>query len=227
MRIVTEQAPSAKPVSVSAKLTTDWQTIIEVPDYDVPVVGFGTQRRIAPGVAEISSSMLTSNTSTQSAGLFIRIIKALRPLISSQTQGNFSVFSGGIGHINGNSVTLSNGAEITVDDVDGDGVVTEFTLVSVGNSVSAGDVLSQVASDGPGLNFSLTVSENNLSTTVGFFTLAENTPVEPRDVLVFPLNGQFLLSGDRLQVKANDDNLLEVTVSYTEGQAEEDDLPGV
>jgi hypothetical protein len=226
MRIITEQAPSAKPVSVSARLTTDWQTIIEVPEYDIPVVGFGTSRRIAPGVAEISSSMLASNTSLQSTGLFIRIIRAIRPLELSQTQDEFSVFDGGQGHSASDELTLINGAEIIIDQVDVNGAVTEFTLLTVGNFTLAGETLIQVASSGSGVNFSFTVNESNLSTTVGFFTVAENTPVEPRDVLVFPLNGQFLLTGDKLQVKAADDDQLEITLSYTEGQAEEDDIPG-
>lgn len=227
MRIVTEQAPSAKPISVSAKLTTDWQTIIDVPDYDVPVVGFGTERRIAPGVAEISSSLLASNTSSQSAGLYIRIIRAIRPLINAQTQANYSVFSGGEGYADDDLITLSNGAEVTVNSVDGsdDDAVLTFEITSVGNSVAAGDVLTQVASDGPGEGFSITVAESNLSTTIGYFSITENIPVEPRDTLVFPLNGQFLTTGDRLQVKSSDNNLIDVTLSYTEGQAEEDDLP--
>lgn len=64
----------------------------------------------------------------------------------------------------------------------------------------------------------------------GTFTLAYQFVVEPKDVAIFPLNGQFLLrettesSGDYLDIKASANNTLVATVSYTEGQAEEDDV---
>jgi hypothetical protein len=64
----------------------------------------------------------------------------------------------------------------------------------------------------------------------GTFILANQYTVEPNDVVVFPLNGQFLLrevtssSGDVLDLQASANNALVATVSYTEGQAEEDDV---
>jgi hypothetical protein len=64
----------------------------------------------------------------------------------------------------------------------------------------------------------------------GTFVLANQYTVEPNDVVVFPLNGQFLLrevtssSGDVLDLQASASNALVATVSYTEGQAEEDDV---
>ena len=39
--IVTSQAPDAKPVSKNITLTTNWQTLIEVPNYEVPELVFG------------------------------------------------------------------------------------------------------------------------------------------------------------------------------------------
>jgi hypothetical protein len=73
----------------------------------------------------------------------------------------------------------------------------------------------------------------------GTFVIANQVPVEPTDTLIFPLNGQFLLreiyqpppndtllglSGDYLDIKASANTSLVATLSYTEGQAEEDDV---
>jgi len=64
----------------------------------------------------------------------------------------------------------------------------------------------------------------------GTFILANEYVVEPNDIVVFPMNGQFLLrevtsgSGDILDLKASANNALVATLSYTEGQAEEDDV---
>ena len=55
--------------------------------------------------------------------------------------------------------------------------------------------------------------------------LAFNMPVEPRDSITIPLNGQFLLAGDVLEARAGSESaMLHVTVSWTEGQAEEDEV---
>lgn len=227
-RIITEQAPSAKPVAVSLRLTTDWQTMIDVPDYDVPVVGFGSTRRIAPGVAEVSSPLLVSNYVTDSSRVDVRVIRGTRPLISSpaQTEADFAVFVGGTGHQVGDDITLDNSAVVTVDAVDGIGSVTEFTVTSVGEDITSETTLRQAITTGTGVNFSLIVEEDNLSLTIGVFSFVTNTPVEARDTLILPLNGQFLRTKDRLQVRATDNDRLDATISYTEGQAEEDDLPG-
>ena len=73
----------------------------------------------------------------------------------------------------------------------------------------------------------------------GTFVIANEYLVEPNDAVIFPLNGQFLLreifqpppndtllslSGDYLDIKASANASLVATVSYTEGQAEEDDV---
>ena len=39
--IATTQAPDAKPVAKSFTLTTNWQTMIEAPNYEVPELVFG------------------------------------------------------------------------------------------------------------------------------------------------------------------------------------------
>lgn len=71
--ITTEQAPAAKPVSKSIVLTTAFQDIIVVDDYDVPIVGFASDRRIAPGVAEISSPLILSNTTGTTKSASVRM----------------------------------------------------------------------------------------------------------------------------------------------------------
>lgn len=54
--------------------------------------------------------------------------------------------------------------------------------------------------------------------------LANALPVPPNDALALPLNGQFLMTDDVLQIKASANNAIDVTISYTVGQAEQDDV---
>lgn len=56
------------------------------------------------------------------------------------------------------------------------------------------------------------------------FWLANEVPVPAFDVLPYPLNGQFIYTGDRLEIKATSNSTVDATVSYTLGQAEEDDV---
>lgn len=64
------------------------------------------------------------------------------------------------------------------------------------------------------------------------FVIANAVIVEANDVLPFPLNGQFLIRddtvslsvGDKLELLADASNVLVATVSYTEGQAEDNDV---
>lgn len=233
-RIVTEQAPSAKPVSVSLKVTDQWTTIIDAPDYNVPVVGFGTTRRIAPGVAEISSPLMISNLHTQSSNIFVRIIRGERYIVDAQDETDYDdttgngTFNGGTGFTTSDVITLVNNATIDVDAVSG-GAVTEFTILTVGNRIFRdGNAQTSIglfsSTGGTGSGFVLTARENNYDPTDGLYSLTNEYPVEPRDTMIIPLNGQFLLTGDRLQVKATDNDRLIATISYTEGQSEEDDV---
>jgi hypothetical protein len=57
-----------------------------------------------------------------------------------------------------------------------------------------------------------------------YFTLAKNLPIFPDDVFFIPLNGQFIFTGDILEAKSNTANAIDVTISYTLGQAEQDDV---
>jgi len=224
-RIVTEQAPSAKPVGITVSATTDWQTVIDVPEYDVPVVGFGTQRRIAPGVAEISSPMLASNKDTETGKVSVRIIRGLKHIVQNQTQTDYAVFQGGIGHQVGDEITLENSTVIDVVAVDANGSVTEFSVQESGSSVFAETNITQVFSSGAGVDFSITVQIENLDVDAATFSLVNQVPVEPFDTFVIPFNGQFLSTGDQLQVLADQNDRVDIMISFTEGQAEEDDLP--
>lgn len=222
-RIRTEQAPSAKPVAASLVLNADWQMIIDAPEYDVPVVGFGTARRIAPGVAEISSPLMVTNLTTTTASVSCRVFRALRPMIVGQTQADFPDLQGGQGYSSGATLTLSNGAQVLVGAIDSVGSVMEFTVTDSGGLIFEGDRLDEIFSDiGLGQGFSVSVQDNNLVEQA--FHFATNFPVEPRDTAVIPLNGQFLLTGDRLEVRSDTNDALHATISYTEGQSEEDDL---
>lgn len=135
--ITTSQAPDAKPVATSVTLTTDWQPIIEVPSYEVPEESFGGGTTVVPGVGEILSPLIVTNTTTTSSTVSIRVYRF------------------------------------------------------------------------------------NVDAT---FILANQLPIAPNDVLPIPLNGQFIQTGDRLEVLAGDNNAIDITISYTLGQAEQDDV---
>ena len=59
--VVTTQAPDAKPVAKSFTLSTNWQTMIEVPNYEVPELVFGGSTTIEPGVGEVISPLVLCN----------------------------------------------------------------------------------------------------------------------------------------------------------------------
>ena len=60
--------------------------------------------------------------------------------------------------------------------------------------------------------------ETTVSST---FSLATNIPVPAYDTLPFPLNGQFFYNGDLLNAKADTNDAVDITLSFTLGQAEE------
>lgn len=240
-RIVTDQAPSAKPVSVSVDITTEWQTMIDVPDYDVPVVGFGSARRIAPGVAEISSPLLVVNYDTDSPtfneNIDVRIVRGTRPLKTGLTRADFDgFFDGGQGHVQNERIELANGAIIEVTQISSDGVdsVVDFVVLSIGDPVQAVPepleqnfgTLPEDQNPSPGIGFSLIVREENLSETDEHYYLMRDFPIRPFDMFRMTLSGQFLLTRDKLQIRGSSDNKMTATISYTEGQAEEDDIIG-
>ena len=70
--IVTSQAPDAKPVAKSFTLTTNWQTMIEVPNYEVPELVFGGSTTIEPGVGEVISPLMLCNFTANTVAVDIR-----------------------------------------------------------------------------------------------------------------------------------------------------------
>jgi hypothetical protein len=135
--IQTSQAPDAKPIAISKTVSTDWEALIEVPSYEVPEQSFGGGTSIVPGVGEIISPLIVSNTTANTAAISIRIYR-----IEANTE----------------------------------------------------------------------------------FFIANELPIAGNDVTPIPLNGQFILTGDRLELKSTANNVLDITISYTVGQAEQDDV---
>jgi len=70
--IVTSQAPDAKPVAKSFTLTTNWQTMIEVPNYEVPELVFGGSTTVEPGVGEVISPLILCNFTASTVAVDVR-----------------------------------------------------------------------------------------------------------------------------------------------------------
>lgn len=70
--IQTSQAPDAKPVVKSFTLTTNWQTMIEVPNYEVPELVFGGSTTIEPGVGEVISPLMICNFTANTVAIDVR-----------------------------------------------------------------------------------------------------------------------------------------------------------
>jgi hypothetical protein len=135
--LATTQAPDAKPVAKSFTLSTNWQTMIEVPNYEVPELVFGGSTTIEPGVGEIISPLILCNITANTVTTDVRVHR-----------------------------------EETNDE----------------------------------------------------FYLMRNLQIPAYDTIPLPLNGQFFKSGDLLELKASDNLAVHATLSFTLGQAEEDDV---
>jgi len=59
------------------------------------------------------------------------------------------------------------------------------------------------------------------------YLIAAQLPIPAFDILPLPLNGQFIASGDRLEITSDAVSGINVTISYTVGQAEQDDVDGI
>ena len=70
--ISTSQAPDAKPVAKNLTLTTKWQTLIEVPNYEVPELVFGGSNVVEPGVGEVISPLIICNFSANTVNVDVR-----------------------------------------------------------------------------------------------------------------------------------------------------------
>jgi len=135
--IVTSQAPDAKPVAVNLVLSSNFQELINVPNYEVPELVFGGSTTVEPGVGEIISPLIICNTTANTVNLDVQIYRYVENL--------------------------------------------EYYLV-------------------------------------------RNMPIPGYDTIPIPLNGQFFKTGDILEAKASANLALHATLSFTLGQAEEDDV---
>ena len=141
--ISTTQSPDAKPVAKSLELTTNYGSLIEVPNFEIPELVFGGTTITAPGVAEVITPLIMTNKTANTAYVDVRVYR-------------FEDYS--------------------------------------------------------------TVPPSNISST---FMVMSNFPIAAYDTVLFPMNGQFLYTGDILEAKADTVSAVDATISYTVGQAEE------
>lgn len=135
--ISTSQAPDAKPVISNFTLTTNWQELISVPNYEVPELVFGGSNVTEPGIGEVISPLIVSNHSASTVKIDVRT--------------------------------------------------------------------------------------HRYSTNDEFYVV-RNMPIPSYDTFALPLNGQFFASGDLLEIKADTNLAADAMISFTLGQAEEDDV---
>ena len=135
--ITTSQAPDAKPVAVNKVVSTNWQVLIEVPQYEVPELVFGGSTSVEPGVGEVISPLILCNTTANTVNVDVRTHR---------------------------------------EDINAE------------------------------------------------FYILRNLPVPGYQTTAIPLNGQFLKSGDTLEIIADTDLAVHSTLSFTLGQSEEDDV---
>jgi hypothetical protein len=135
--ITTSQAPDAKPVAINKVVSTNWQVLIEVPQYEVPELVFGGSTTVEPGVGEVISPLILCNTTANTVNIDVRTHR---------------------------------------EDINAE------------------------------------------------FYILRNMPVPGYQTTAIPLNGQFLKSGDTLEILADADLAIHSTLSFTLGQSEEDDV---
>jgi hypothetical protein len=75
IRVVTSQAPDAKPVAVNLELDTQGQVIFEVPEYEVPELVFGGSTTVEPGVGEIISPLIVCNVTANTATVDVEVYR--------------------------------------------------------------------------------------------------------------------------------------------------------
>ena len=86
-------------------------------------------------------------------------------LIAAQTQADYAAFGAGTGYVDGEVITLSNGATVTVG-TQTVGVIDTFAVTATGPA-TAGQVLTQTSSTASGVGFTLTVEAANLENSLG------------------------------------------------------------
>jgi hypothetical protein len=137
--VQTSQAPDAKPVVRSFTLQTNWQTMIEVPNYEVPELVFGGSTVVEPGVGEVISPLILCNFTANTVAVDVRATR----------------YEGG--------------------------------------------------------------------TNVPYW-ICRSLQIPAFDTIPLPLNGQFFKTGDTLDLKADANDAVDATLSFTLGQSEEDDV---
>lgn len=137
--VQTSQAPDAKPVARSFTLETNWITMIEVPNYEVPELVFGGSTVVEPGVGEVISPLILCNFTANTVAVDVRATR----------------YEGG--------------------------------------------------------------------TSVPYW-ICRGLQVPAFDTIPLPLNGQFFKTGDTLDLKADTNDAVDATLSFTLGQSEEDDV---
>ena len=135
--IQTSQAPDAKPVAVNKVVSTNWQVLADVPNYEVPELVFGGSTTVEPGVGEIISPLILCNTTNSTVLVDVRMHR---------------------------------------EDLNAE------------------------------------------------FYVLRQLPVPGYQTIPIPLNGQFLKSGDTLEILADTDLAVHATLSFTQGKSEEDDV---
>ena len=135
--ITTSQAPDAKPVAVQKVVSTNWQVLVEVPQYEVPELVFGGSTTVEPGVGEVISPLILCNITANTVAVDVEVHRE------------------------------AENAE---------------------------------------------------------FYLVRNLQIPGYETIPLPLNGQFFKSGDLLNLKADTNLAIHATLSFTLGQAEEDDV---
>ena len=134
-------------------------------------------------VADLASGSRTVWIDDNGEGVW-EVQNVTAPLVAAQTEADFDLswtegtgdhgnYAGGTNHAGADTITLSNGATITVDTVSADGVVTGFTIATVGSNVQHGDILDQTSTDGSGIAFSITVDSHNLDSSAITYTQRE------------------------------------------------------
>lgn len=141
--ITTSQAPDAKPVAVNKVVSTNWQVLIDVPQYEVPELVFGGSTTVEPGVGEVISPLVLCNTTANTVNVDVRTHR------ENDSNGNY--------------------------------INQEFYIL-------------------------------------------RNLPLPAYETTAIPLNGQFLKTGDTLEIIADTDLAVHCTLSFTLGQSEEDDV---
>lgn len=73
--ISTNQAPAAKPVPNSMVLKDYHRILLEAPEYNVPVSGYGNRTRLAPALLEVSSPLIACCTTDTPANIDVVIVR--------------------------------------------------------------------------------------------------------------------------------------------------------